>query len=411
MSIYQLKMLNFWREKKNWTIICIYLLMMVFFYIYNDNKLIQEYELLTQEMEEKLYIGDIHADLSTIEEQYSGDPVQTLAQFRLRNNYIQGWTNHKTKEFQSIETVTTANYFNFLTGLPPEISDTLDEDEFPPSDYAENRVKQIEQLNSMNLTLQSSRYGKDGCSFLTAILYFLTSFLGIFLFLFLFGDFISSDYEKQTIRLVFTSITSKRAYLSKSIIITMMHACLFFCGIALLSFVIATSLGGVGQINYPLISPTQKSLFFPTYSYWLQVSLLFFCVLLFSYLCYTVFVLFIKQSLLSVIGTCLFLFIMNQLSLFPPFHKLASFSPFTYLNASNVFIGKNFDLAFFSTEGQGNVEYEMIVENRAYYLGNNLATQLKNPFITFQTGIIVLLISSVLLFICLNILTKRKRII
>jgi hypothetical protein len=411
MSIYQIKVLNFWRDRKNIAILCIYILMIFSFFIYSDKKIEQEHELLTQQMEEKLYIGDVHAKESIIEEQFSGDSTNILAAFRLRNEYIQNWTDHKIVAFQRIEEKTAANYLAYLTALPDEIRETLDEDEFPPEIFAANKVKQIEQLNKLNLSLEASRYGNDGSSFLTSIIYFLTSFLGIFLFLFLFGDFLSSDYEKQTIRLIYTTSNSKRSYLLQSLNVTMSHAILLFCGIMILSFGLATAVGGVGQVNYPLISPIGSNFFIPAYSYWLQVSILFFCVLLFVFLWYEVITLFTKHSLLSAIGTCSFLFVMNKLSLLPIFRYVAPFNPFVYLEASNVFIGKDFTPAYFSTEAYINVEYEMIVENLNYYLGNNLATILKNPTINFTTGLIVLLISSFLVFICLNIVLKRKSVI
>lgn len=411
MNISQVKVLNFWRDKKNIAIICIYIVMIFSFFIYNDKKIEQEHELVTQEMEEKLYIGNIHAEKTIIEEQFSGDSVNTLAAFRLRNDYLQNWRDRKIKDFQLIEEKTASNYLTYLAALPVEIKDTLDEDEFPPTIYADNKVKQIEQLNKQNLLLESSRYGNDGSSFLTSILYFLTSFLGIFLFLFLFGDFLSSDYERQTIRLMFTTITDKRSYLLHSLNVTMIHVIVFFCGSIFFSFGLATIVGGVGQLNYPLISPMNSSFFLPASSYWLQVSFLFICVLLFVFLCYGVITLFMKRSLLSLICTCSFLFAMNKLSLLTYFRQLAPFNPFVYLEASNIFVGKDFTPAYFSTEAYVNVEYEMVVENLNYYLGNNVATVLENPSINFTTGLIVLLISSFLLFIGLNLLLKRKSII
>lgn len=411
MNIYQVKVLNFWREKKNIAVVCIYIVMIFSFFIYSDKKLEHEHEVVTQEMEEKLYIGDVQAKESIIEEQFSGDSVNTLAAFRLRNDYLQNWKDHKIGEFQLIEEKTASNYLTYLAALPIEIKDTLDEDEFPSNIYADNRVKQIQQLNKQKLSLESSRYGNTGSGFLTSILYFLTSFLGIFLFLFLFGDFLSSDYERQTIRLMFTTITDKRSYLLHSLNVTMLHVIVFFCGRLLLSFGLATIFGGVGQVNYPLISPNYPNFFLPAYSYWLQVSFLFICVLLFVFLCYGVITLFIKRSVLSVICTCSFLFVMNKLSLLPYFRQLAPFNPFVYLEASNIFIGKDFTPAYFSTEAYVNVEYEMVVENLNYYLGNNIATVLENPLINFTTGLIVLLISSFLLFIILNVLLKQKSVI
>lgn len=50
-------------------------------------------------MEEKLYIGNIHAEKTIIEEQFSGDSVNTLAAFRLRNDYLQNWRDRKIKIF------------------------------------------------------------------------------------------------------------------------------------------------------------------------------------------------------------------------------------------------------------------------------------------------------------------------
>lgn len=411
MTIFKLKFINYWRDKKNIALLFIYILMIFSFFIYNNTKLKQEYHLLTSEMEEKLYIIDFDNLEDSDKAEFAMDYETLSALFHFRSDYLQNWKKQNIEKFQTIEEQATSSYVQYLEAIYNDGFTIVDEDEYPPSLYAINRVKQIKQLNSMKLLIQSSRYGNDGSSFVTVMMYSLTSFLGIFFFLFLFGDFISFDYEKQNIRLIFTTLTNKKTYVLHTLVLTMIHALALFCVVILISFVTGTLFNGVGQVEYPLISPSVSSLFLPTYYYWLQVFVLFFFVLLFSFICYAIFSLFLRNSIVSVLATVLFLLIMNRISVSLPLRLLAPFNPFTYLEVSNVFIGKDVIQAYFSSEAHNNVEYEMIVENINYYLGNNLSTQLNNPLITFGIGLIVLFISNICLFFVLNILVKRKSII
>lgn len=409
MSLIKLKNLNLWGNKKIYLLILFSILSVILFFCFNILKIQSESQELTKQMENQLYWGGSNPYTDFNKDLWGQEAELHLDIFKKKYSYYESWRKQKISEFQLREQKFLDRYPQFYSlAQNKELGIFLDDNLYPLPEYAINRDRVINSLNSNKQLLKSTRYGKEGSSFLTAIIPVLTSFVGFTLYLLLFGEVISGDFENGTIRLLFTNKTSRLKYMLTSIILTVFYTYLFFLFLLVLSYSLAAFFYGSGQVDYPLFSPQLEIEFIKSYDYWINVSVIFLFTLIFMITVYFIVCLCFPNTISAIVITIVGLLFLNRVSYLSIFKYIAKFNPFLYLSPSEIFIGRDYSDAYFITEAHDPIDFAMIVENSSYYLGENLSTLLEDNRITFFSGIISLFIGSVMLLILGNYLLKNK---
>ncbi|WP_170924777.1 ABC transporter permease [Candidatus Enterococcus clewellii] len=257
------------------------------------------------------------------------------------------------------------------------------------------------ELINKELPPYSMRYGTQSSVFSAIVLTGIASLLGIIFFLFLFGDSLTKEFEERTMNLCLTQPISRvRLYLLKYSL-TVGHSFLLTIFLVVVASLIGLGISGASSWQYPIIVFTEMSMtFIPIIQYMARVLGLFLFVLLFCFAIHFLFSTLFRKTTFSLLAT---IFILAEghfisVSSNEVLRKIAHLNPFTYLNVGKLFIGYDF-----REYGQYNIE------NQEYYANWCLPRTLHNPQIEFTQGLLVLGVTALLIF-CIGCYCFRKNI-
>ncbi|WP_042225099.1 ABC transporter permease [Oceanobacillus manasiensis] len=229
----------------------------------------------------------------------------------------------------------------------------------------------------------STKYSSTGIYFTNHVFTFVFNILGACFFLFLFGDMVTKEGlgKNGSIQLLRTQpIRRSKLFIGKFLTILLVTFLLLF-GTVLLSFILGAIFDRFGDWDYPvLIYGEEFSFSFMNMgTFLLQSASLFFLVLIFCYSILFLFSIITKKALVSIGLTIAILFAGIGLSADSVMSMIAPYIPFHYFSVREV-------------------------------ITNELALTLENSSFSFNQGMIVLAVSSLLLWLVaygVTILQKR----
>ncbi len=218
----------------------------------------------------------------------------------------------------------------------------------------------------------STKYSSTGIYFTNHVFTFVFNILGACFFLFLFGDMVTKEGlgKNGSIQLLRTQpIRRSKIYIGKFLTMLLITFLLLF-GTVLLSFILGTIFNRFGDWDYPvLIYGEEFSFSFMNMgTFLLQSASLFFLVLIFCYSILFFFSIITKKALVAIGLTIAILFAGIGLSADSVMSMIAPYIPFHYFSVREV-------------------------------ITNELALTLENSSFSFKQGMIVLAVSSVLLWL------------
>ncbi|GAQ17284.1 ABC transporter, permease component [Oceanobacillus picturae] len=234
-----------------------------------------------------------------------------------------------------------------------------------------------------SLEIFSTKYSSTGIYFTHHVFTFGFNILGACFFLFLFGDIVTKEGlgKNGSIQLLRTQpIRRSKLFIGKFLTILLVTF-LLLLGTVLLSFILGTIFDRFGDWDYPvLIYGEEFSFNFMNMgTFLLQSASLFFLVLIFCYSILFFFSIITKKALVAIGLTIAILFAGIGLSADSVMSMIAPYIPFHYFSVREV-------------------------------ITNELALTLENSSFSFKQGMIVLAVSSVLLWLLTygaTILQKR----
>lgn len=225
------------------------------------------------------------------------------------------------------------------------------------------------------------RHSTKGFYFMNVILNTLLGFTGVILFTLLAGDTLAREFEKGTIKLLFTQPIKRQKLINSKLIISVFGCLAIIITLSLIAFVIGSLISGTGTHEYPVLISGDDIVFSNLISFLLQ------CFILYSFVLIFVITLLFLISILSsssilTISIGIIVFSLSHLGIVK-YEYLKSFAhvlPFTYFETFKI-------------------------------LDGSLAESLQNNNISMQNGLVVLTISIILTITFSAILIKRKDIL
>jgi ABC-2 type transport system permease protein len=250
-----------------------------------------------------------------------------------------------------------------------------------PIPVIKSRIVMNEQLISKNIEPVNEISSTKGIYFLKNIMNVLMGFTGIVLFIFIVGDILAVEFEKGTIKFLFTQGIPRSIILNCKTIVAISCSITILILVGLFSFVSGSIFWGTGTIEYPIpIQIDGLTTFISVGQYLVQCSILFIFVLIFT-ITLAIFLSLITNSgilaiSLTIILSSVFFLGVNKYGYFASF---SHFIPFSYFNIDNIIDG-------------------------------SLSFSLNNNNISFLFGILVLTIASVFVYSISIILIRKKEI-
>ena len=215
-----------------------------------------------------------------------------------------------------------------------------------------------------------------------SILNIFLGFSGTILFTLLIGDILATEFEKGTIKLLFTQRIKRQKVMNAKLIIALFGSLSLIVMLSLIAFLIGSLLSGTGTGEYPvLIQNGNEIVFINLISFILQSFMLYaFVLLLVISIIFLLSIL--SNSVILTTSIAIILFSVSHLGItkYGYFNSLAHVFPFTYFDTFKIIDG-------------------------------SLAESFQNVNISMQTGLVVLTLSIILTLTVSAILIKRKDIL
>ncbi|MGX7418056.1 hypothetical protein ACWOFR_04545 [Carnobacterium gallinarum] len=272
------------------------------------------------------------------------------------------------------------------------------------SKYLDGKQLLNNSLLKKKLIPESTRYGTSNYMFLVSALQYITSVLGIVIFLLLFGNIHLKKIENKKMRLNFVQPISRTLMLLIDSCLFLLQSFFFLLSLILISYLIGYLFGTHIPSDYPLISLINgKVQLIPISNYILKNALLFLAVLFFSFELSQLAIIVSKNNFIAIAVVVVVLFGLGRTAQIENNTKIngSQWNPFTYIESSKLFIGKdNVQLnqnITSSINEENSIESVYFYENPAYYSGTTLSTNnvninLKNGWIALFCGSICLLL-------------------
>ncbi|WP_071460615.1 ABC transporter permease [Bacillus massilinigeriensis] len=335
-SLILFELIKFKKKRKNIVIFSLFLLIVLLFFILN-NKMsstyaesrIQEEKFAIESLQEAIQNlpQDSKVDISSVSESYNSE--LNLRQDLLRAYQEDNWLVALEKQIMldqnSLESLDKGNV---IGGEPREV--------------VEKRLAINEELLHKKIKPEESYYGTSGIQFLKNILKLGMSFSGLLLSIFLIGDILSNEYEKGTIKYIFTQPISRKKILTTKLIFSVIVLFLIYFTFGLVSFFLGGLYNGdFGNINYPVYVYRNNGYdFISLVELIFSSSLLFFFVILFIVSIVILMSVLTKNSMLTIGFTLLiillFTFSTEKFTFLYPYNHLI---PFSYIDSIQVIDG------------------------------------------------------------------------
>ena len=321
-------------------------------------------------------IESIEEAINKLPEDNNNSRIQNI-----RENYQK--TNNLLKE--QIETYKQDDWKNYLA-LQNEIDTNhliaLDKGEIiggEPREQIETRLSINKELLAKNIRPVNEGVSTQGVHFLKNILNIFLGFMGILVFIFIVGDSLSNEYEKGTIKFLFTQPISRVRILTSKLLVTASIVFALITVISLFSFLLGSIFNGIGNLNYPtLIIRDGQVSFINLYVIISLSGILFIFVTIFILTLQFFFSLWTKSNILATGFTIILSSILYiGITQYGYFSNFAHLIPFSYFDTTNIVNGQ-------------------------------LAQSLENRNLSLLSGIVSLFISSLVFFFASIILIKEK---
>ena len=216
-----------------------------------------------------------------------------------------------------------------------------------------------------------------------SILNIFLGFSGTILFTLLIGDILATEFEKGTIKLLFTQRIKRQKVMNAKLIIALFGSLSLIVMLSLIAFLIGSLLSGTGSGEYPVLihNGGNEIVFIDLISFILQSFMLYaFVLLLVISIIFLLSIL--SNSVILTTSIAIILFSVSHLGItkYGYFNSLADVFPFTYFDTFKIIDG-------------------------------SLAESFQNVNISMQTGLVVLTLSIILTLTVSAILIKRKDIL
>lgn len=290
--------------------------------------------------------------------------------------------------------------------------------EYPSLDVAKyNKGKQ--EINNYliknQLPLKSIKNNTDGSIFLMNILEFLNTPLFFLIFFLLTTKNPLKKYEDKRISLLLTLPVSRYRIVFYDYILYLKKIFIILIEIIFLSLIF----GGQSSWRYPvLITLLGEAQILPIYLYLIMLTILYFIIGTFIYLCIYFFTIILKKSTLSIIlvsMACMTAPLISQNSV----RNIHGLNPFLYTNTEKIvknkfekgdlkYILPNDNDSYQNVSAADTMIGGNIVENPYYYANNSFASSIKAIDVSLQP--IVLLLYSFILLLLISYCLDRYKI-
>lgn len=416
MNLLKFEFLACWKNRNVIIFVSLGFVLILCLFLFNLFILKNEQVVTDDGMKENLYRNQKELDNST-----SGMPNKekdfVLQFYNEENDYYNDFRFENTLSFLRGENDYLKNY-ELL-----QVIDSNDGEENTaydlPASFILNKKILNNELIRKKYKPMSVRFGITGIQFTNFFLYGITSFVGIFFLLLLFGDILGNDIENKKSRFILTQPIQRRNYFFTMSFISFTNMFLLTLILCLFSFLLGSIFSKMGNLDYPMLLSSPygtKTMLIPIWKYWFFTLMLFFFTLFFLTVLNSFISILVKNSQLSILLTMGLAISGNKVSTLKPFQSVSHLNPFAYLEPTKIFIGTDFQKATvenfgYSVSGGDSFAYiksVFILENKSYYFGGNLATLLNNENINLVLGICILFINSVILFLVGNVYFFKK---
>jgi ABC-2 type transport system permease protein len=304
---------------------------------------------------------------------------------KIRENYL--WRIENTEKI--IEAHKTGNW---KKGLEYQIS--LDQNTInllrsgtivggEPTAMINSRLLFNQELLDRGIEPINERFPTKGFNLMKSILNIFLGFSGTILFTLLIGDILATEFEKGTIKILFTQRIKRQKVMSAKLIIALFGSLLLIVVLGLIAFLIGSLISGTGSGEYPVLihSGGNEIVFIDLFSFILQSFILYaFVLLLVISILFLLSIL--SNSVILTASIAIILFSVSHLGItnYGYLKSIAHLLPFTYFDTFKIIDG-------------------------------SLAESLQNVNISMQTGLVVLSLSIILTLTVSAILIKRKDIL
>jgi len=250
-----------------------------------------------------------------------------------------------------------------------------------PLPVVKSRLAYNKELLRKNIEPAHDYYATQGYYFIKSIIRILSGMAGVILIVFLTGDILTNEFEKGNIKLLFSQPLSRITVLNAKFIVATLSSLILFLFINVFSFGLGSVFNGIGSSDYPvLIKNNGMSSFTDLSRYLMDVSIFFIFIVIFI-VSLSIFLSVLTtgtliSTSLTIIITGLFILGVTTYGYFP---AIAHLLPFTYINTFEVVNGE-------------------------------LPAKLDNAEITYQNGILVLSLFSIIIYSLSCLLIKKKNI-
>lgn len=248
-----------------------------------------------------------------------------------------------------------------------------------PPDIIEERLALNKELLVRGIEPVEIKYSPKGLYFIMNLFQIFLGFVGLLFFILINGDSLSNEYEKGTIKFLYTQPLSKLKILNVKVFVSILTVFVYLLYIFVIGFSTSSLLFGTGNWNYPILSKLGMNIGFLSFGrYFFLTVLLFLCLIVFVTVLQFLFSVLTSNNILSI-GFTIIITSVFYLAIFTYgyFKNVASYIPFSYFDISGVIKGSSaFDLD----------NNQLIIEN----------------------GVITILIWTVFLYILTVVFLKKK---
>lgn len=209
-----------------------------------------------------------------------------------------------------------------------------------PIEYVEDRINLNESILQKDIEPVNELYSTKGFIFLKNTITVFFSYTGIALVLFLIGDILSREIERNTIKLLFTQAIPRINILNSKFFISIMSSILLLLTIVFTSFISGSLLSGTGSIHYPIPQYTNPMKFISIFEYLLQSSFLFIFVIIYIISLVLFLSVFSNNSITSIGLTIVIIgFWSFAITNFNLLSNVSHLVPFTYIKTPEIIDG------------------------------------------------------------------------
>lgn len=247
-----------------------------------------------------------------------------------------------------------------------------------PIPVIESKIQKNEYLLENNIIPVEDTSSIEGIHHLKNVLNIIFSLLGVIIIILLIGDILAIEFDKGTIKFLFNQEISRSKLLIIKIFVAFSSTVMYIFIVGLLSYLIGYFWDGRGSFNYPIsiIHPNGTNLISIS-EFLIKCSTLFIFVVLFLITFSILMSIITKNSTLTITVVIIISIISSTAIQNGYFSSLGFVFPFTYFNTFSVIDG-------------------------------TLLFNLQNNNISLSTGILVLILSSIICLVFSHLFIKNK---